>query len=144
MWSVTFYYQINYKSQLKQKGSFLESNKLSKYVLSEINSYQKGLETVFVNYRQRINPFQNDKFFTFPKTRSLPMTISNLTKRTESSQNELKTLSEKEKLLILSNFSFSLSVFKRLVLQTCKNQGLFEKWLTLSQIISGFHDALPW
>ena len=26
---------------------------------------------------------------------------------------------------IVSNFSFSNSVFKRLVLQTCKNQGLF-------------------
>ena len=34
------------------------------------------------------------------------------------------------------NFSFSRSVFKRLVLQTCKNQGLFGKGLNhyLSQI----------
>ena len=34
-----------------------------------------------------------------------------------------------------SNFFFSLSVFKRLVLETSKNQGLFEKgliWLQLS------------
>ena len=45
----------------------------------------------------------------------------------ESSSNGLKTLWEKEKLLVTSNFSFSLSVFKRLVLQTCKNQGLFGK-----------------
>ena len=36
---------------------------------------------------------------------------------------------EKEKLVVLSNFSFSLSVFKRLVLQTRKNQGLFGKGL---------------
>ena len=36
---------------------------------------------------------------------------------------------EKEKLLITSNFSFSHSVFKRLVLQTRKNQGLFGKGL---------------
>ena len=35
----------------------------------------------------------------------------------------------KEKLLVTSNFSFSLSVFKRLVLQTRKNQGLFGKGL---------------
>ena len=34
---------------------------------------------------------------------------------------------EKEKLLITSNFSLSYSVFKRLVLQTRKNQGLFGK-----------------
>ena len=36
---------------------------------------------------------------------------------------------EKEKMFIMSNFSFSDSVFKRLVLQTCKNKGLFGKGL---------------
>ena len=50
-------------------------------------------------------------------------------KMAESSQNEQKTLWEKEKLLVTSNFSFSSSVFKRLVLQTRKNQGLFGKGL---------------
>ena len=35
----------------------------------------------------------------------------------------------KEKLLFMSNFSFSHSVFKRLVLQTRKNQGMFWKGL---------------
>ena len=44
-------------------------------------------------------------------------------------RNGQKTLRGKEKLLIMSNFSFSLSVLKRLVLQTCKNQGLFGKGL---------------
>ena len=39
---------------------------------------------------------------------------------------------EKEKLLVTSNFSFSHSVFKRLVLQTRKNQGLFGKGLNES------------
>ena len=38
-------------------------------------------------------------------------------------------LKEKEKLLVMSNFSFSHSVFKRLVLQTHKNKGLFWKGL---------------
>ena len=52
----------------------------------------------------------------------------------ESSTNELKTLWEKEKLLVTSNFSFSHSVFKRLVLQTRKNQGLSDNGLTLSQM----------
>ena len=46
-----------------------------------------------------------------------------------SSQNQLKTLWEKEKLLTTSNSSFSHSVFKGLVLQTCTNQGLFGKGL---------------
>ena len=36
----------------------------------------------------------------------------------ESSSNRWKSLSEKEKLLVSSNFSFSHSVFKSLVLQT--------------------------
>ena len=44
-----------------------------------------------------------------------------------------KTLREKEKLLVMSNFSFSHSVFKRLVLQTRKNQGLFGKGLPIIQ-----------
>ena len=44
-----------------------------------------------------------------------------------SSPNRWKTLWEKEKLLVMSNFSFSHSVFKILALQTCINQGLFGK-----------------
>ena len=50
-------------------------------------------------------------------------------KSAESSSTDQKTLREKEKLLITSNFSFSHSVFKGFVLQTCKNQGLFGKGL---------------
>ena len=46
-----------------------------------------------------------------------------------SSHNRKKTLWEKEELLFPSNSSFSHSVFKRLVLQTCENQGLFGKGL---------------
>ena len=41
----------------------------------------------------------------------------------------VETLREKEKLLVTSNFSFSHSVFKRLLLQTRKNQGLFGEGL---------------
>ena len=43
--------------------------------------------------------------------------------------NGLKTLREKQKLLVKSNVSFFHSAFKRLVLQTRKNQGLFGKAL---------------
>ena len=49
----------------------------------------------------------------------------------ESSTKSLRTLWKKEKLLVTSNFSFSHSVFKRLVLQTRKNQGLFGKGLRI-------------
>ena len=50
-------------------------------------------------------------------------------KMAESPPNGYKTLREKEKFLVTSNFSFSPSVFKRRVLQTRKNQGLFGKGL---------------
>ena len=52
-------------------------------------------------------------------------------KMVESFPKAEKTLREKEKLLVTSNFSFSLSAFKRLVLQTRKNKGLFGKGLSL-------------
>ena len=52
-------------------------------------------------------------------------------KMVESSPKVWKTLLEKEKLLVMSNFSFSNNVFKRLLLQTRKNQGLFGKGLRL-------------
>ena len=42
---------------------------------------------------------------------------------------------EKEKLLVTSNFSFSRSVFKRLIQQTRKNQGLFGKRLKIRRWI---------
>ena len=45
------------------------------------------------------------------------------------SKKRLKTLWEKEKLLVTSNFSFSHSVLKRLTPQAGKNQGLFGKRL---------------
>ena len=48
----------------------------------------------------------------------------------ESSPYGKKTLWEKEKLHVMSNFSFSHSVFERFVLQTRKNQGMFGKGLT--------------
>ena len=41
---------------------------------------------------------------------------------------------EKEKLLVASSFSYSHSVFKRLVLQTHQNQGLFRKGLNRAQL----------
>ena len=67
--------------------------------------------------------------FRLPNWKSLQTTISNLIKMEESFSNGLKTLGEKEKLVVTSNFSFSHSVYKRLVLQTHKNRGLFGKGL---------------
>ena len=58
----------------------------------------------------------------------------------ESFLKGLKTLWEKEKLLVTSNFSFSHSVFKRLVQKTRKKQGLFGKGLTRYHTIPTFND----
>ena len=53
-----------------------------------------------------------------------------------------------EKLLVTSNFSFSRNVFKRLVLQTRKNQGFFGKGLNIVLLVGLFllsaeSDILP-
>ena len=69
------------------------------------------------------NPFPNEKFWTLPNQKSLQTTILDLEKMVESSQKGYK-------ILVTSNFSFSHSVFNRLLLQTHKNQGLFERGLT--------------
>ena len=87
---------------------------------------------------QRLNPFPNIKFYTFPNWRSLQMTISNLMKMAESSWNGQKTRWEKKKLLVMSNFSFSHSVFQILVQQTHKNQGLFGKGLNTIQVFQNY------
>ena len=75
------------------------------------------------------NPFPNVKFKTFLNGKNMQMTISDLIKMAESSRNLQKTLWKKEKLLFTGNFSFSHSVFKRLVKQTRIKQGLFGKGL---------------
>ena len=55
-------------------------------------------------------------------------------KMVESYQKRVENTVEKEKLLIMSNFSVSHGVFKRLVLQTSKNQGLSGKGLPPYQV----------
>ena len=57
------------------------------------------------------------------------MTITNLMKMAEGPSIWVEKHWEMEKLLVTSNFFFSHSVFKRLLLQTRKNQGLFGKGL---------------
>ena len=49
----------------------------------------------------------------------------------------------KGKLLIMSNFSFSYSVFKRLLLQTCKKKGLYGKGLRSVFSKSGQKKKIP-
>ena len=57
------------------------------------------------------------------------MTISIFLKMAENSLNRVENTMDKGEIARQSNFSFTHSVFKRLVLQTHKNQGLFGKGL---------------
>ena len=47
---------------------------------------------------------------------------------------QVENLWEKEKLFVTTNFSFSISVSNKLVLQTRKNQGLFGKGLSVKPV----------
>ena len=97
-----------------------------KFVFHRIeNIVGKGenVTSIFSFSHNVFNPFSNEKFKTFPNSKSLQRTVQNLMKMAESSPNGCKTLWEKEKLLVMSNFFFSHSVFKRLILQTHENQG---------------------
>ena len=75
-----------------------------------------------------LNTFPNDKFFNLPNWKF----ADDNSNFDENDRKFLKCVEniDMEKLLVTSNFSFSHSVFKRYVLQTCKNQGLFGKGLT--------------
>ena len=65
------------------------------------------------------NSFPNDNFLPFQTGRKWQKVF----------QTGRKHCGEKDKLLVTSNLSFAHSVFKRLTLQTHKNQGLFGKGL---------------
>ena len=65
------------------------------------------------------------KFLVFSKFTDYAENNFRIDEMGESSLNGEKTLWEKEKLLVKSNSSFSYGVFKRLVVQTRKTQGLF-------------------
>ena len=74
-----------------------------------------------------IKPFHSSKLEEFSDNNfELDENGTNIFKGVE------KTVGKGES-LIRSNFSFFPSVFKQLVLQTCKNQDLFGKGLTLDQ-----------
>ena len=75
----------------------------------------------------------NDKILDYSELKEFADDNFKFDQMEETSLNGLKTLWEKEKLLVTSNFSFFLRVFKRLVLQTRENQGLFWKGLILYQ-----------
>ena len=80
--------------------------------------------------RERVNSLPLNKILDLSKLKEFAVDNFEFNENGRKFSNRLKTLWEKEKLLVTSNFSFSHCVFKRLILQTGKNQGLFVKGLT--------------
>ena len=91
------------------------------------------------------NPFPNERFYESSKLKEFAENNFKFDEMEQSSPRGSKTLWGKENFLITSNFSFSHSVFKRLILQTGKNQVFIWKRLisfeSTSQIsyMPGFH-----
>ena len=89
----------------------------------------------------QFNPLPDNKILDWSNLKnSLQTTILNLMKIAESSLNGYKTPWVKEKLLVTSNFSFSLSVFKGLASQGRQMVSLCGKGLTLYHTIPTFND----
>ena len=83
-----------------------------------LKSFQfRGVQS-FVNWLS-----QTTNFRLFQTQRLMQTIILNLMKMVESSPKGQETLWKKQKLLVMSNFSLSHSVFKRLVLQIRKDKG---------------------
>ena len=99
--------------------SFLHYRRVKNFVMRQRNN-------IFVNYLPNDKILDSSKMKHFADNFRFDENGGKISKRVENTVGI-------EKLLVLSNFSFSHGVFERLVLQTCKNQGLFGKGLTLYQ-----------
>ena len=84
--------------------------------------------------------YQTTNFRLF-QTENLQMTISSLTKNGKKLSKWVENIEERRNCSLRANFSFSYSVFKRLVLQTHKNQGLFRKGLIIYNQTINFYQT---
>ena len=105
-------------SQIVQTKSSLFCNRNSFLIVHQP-------ERKFCSRTQKLTLSQTTNFKLFQNLKSLQTTIPKLIKWQKVLQTGKKHCRKKEK--------FSLSIFKRLLLQTCKNQGLFGKGLNLFQ-----------
>ena len=99
----------------KEKETLWQAKKLLGSLKSSITKFSLWL-TLSHTTNLGLREFADDNFRFDENGRKF-------SKRTEN------VVGKKEKLIVTSNFSFSQSVFKRLVLQTHKNKGLFGKGL---------------
>ena len=94
------------------------------------NSFSFGKVYNFVSGDQfTLQPFPRQQILDSSKLKQFADDNFKFDEMAQSSPNGLKTLREEEKLLVRSNFSFSHSVFGRLVLQTRLKPGLVLEWV---------------
>ena len=79
-----------------------------------------------------LKPFPKQQILDFSKLKEFADYKFEFNENGRKFSKRVENTVEKEKLLVTSNFSFSNSVFKRFILQTRKNQGLFGKGLNAS------------
>ena len=82
-----------------------------------------------------LNPFTNDNILQWSKLKEFADDNFEFDENGRKFSKWLENTVGKGE-IVTSNFSFSRSVFKRLVLQTRKNQGLFGKGLTSRTLIA--------
>ena len=87
-------------------------------------------------------PFPKRQILDFSKFKEFADNSLKCDEIAETSPNEEKTLWEKRKLLVTSNFSFSHSVFQRLILQTRKIRVCLGKGKTLIDEIQFWFNAM--
>ena len=73
--------------------------------------------------------FPKQQILDFPKLKEFADNNLNFDEKGEKFSKRVQKAVGKREILVKSTFSFSHSVFKRLVLQTCKSQSLFGKGL---------------
>ena len=103
------------RQEVKVKVDIVTSDDIKFYYTGKFQDFTaRYIIKAFANYiTLRFKPFPKKS-----EVKRLQTTISNLLKLAESSPKGWKTLGKREQLLIMSNFSFSHNLFKRLVLQT--------------------------
>ena len=87
------------------------------------------MDKFFSRTHEFINPFPNDQFETVQNWKSLKTTISNLMKMAKKFSKRVESTVGKGEIACYEQFLLFPQCFKRLVLQTRKNKGLFGKGL---------------
>ena len=109
----------------KSRGLYILYSKGSSHIFSFNVLYHLSISS----FDNKINNILNEKFSSLSNSKEFADDNFKFDENGGEYFKRVETVWEKEKLLVTSNLSFSYTVFKRLVLQTSKNKGLFGKEL---------------